>query len=353
MPGIDIMQIRGNSALVYTEPLFQSMKSKCAFRSRNLSDKRKGAYSGSVTAGVRKRMARAITLMCQGSKGKFIFNPVNCRYQYHRLSFITLTISCEKTIPAREAYRNLLSPFLQWIRRMQNVKTYVWKAELQQRGQVHYHITCPEFIDYRAIRSTWNRLQMNAGYLKQFAEKFGHSDPNSTDVHEVRTIKKIDAYLIKELSKNQDANKVKARSIIESLIKAGEIALEDKDKMIESYVGDEAKLNGKVWDCSDNLTGKKYFDVELKRIHEDRLREWERDGLIRRKTGDFWETIFFDGVDPPDILDDRERKNFDSYIDTICNPAADPVTDIPIECVAQDIDLTVTYTVEQLKLFLN
>lgn len=353
MPGIDIMQIRGNSALVYTEPLFQSMKSKCAFRSRNLSDKRKGAYSGAVTAGVRKRMARAITLMCQGSKGKFIFNPVNERYQYHRLSFITLTVSDSRPVSARDAYRKLLSPFLQWLRRTQNVKTYVWKAELQKRGQIHYHITCPEFIDYRAIRATWNRLQLNGGYLKEFAEKFGHTDPNSTDVHEVRTIKKIDAYLIKELSKNQDANKVQARAIVESLIKAGEIPASEKNKMIEAYAGDEARLNGKVWDCSDNLTGKKYFDIELCRRHELQLLEWERQGLIKRKTGDFWETIFFDGIDPPDILDERERKNFDSYIDTICNPVDPGPAEIPIECIAQDIDLTVSYTVEQLKLFLN
>ena len=103
------------------------------------------------------------------------------------------------------------------------------KAELQERGQVHYHLTVNSFIHWQEIQNKWNKLQHKAGYLDDFAKKHRHYKPNSTDVHSVKNVKDIEAYLVKYICKNQ------------------------KDKTL---------LNGKVWGCSSSLEGKR-FSIEV------------------------------------------------------------------------------------------
>jgi hypothetical protein len=360
---IPIMQVRDNSLVVYSEALFgRTYVNNRAARQR-MKAARKGLYSGKVTEGMRKRMVRAITLMCQAVKPKWIFNEVTGRYQYHRLSFITLTVSNSRNITAKQGYQLLLSHFLQWLRRTKGVKMYIWKAELQQRGQLHYHLTMPNFIHWREIRDKWNELQREAGLLDEYAEKHKHFDPNSTDVHETRSVKNMAGYLVKELTKSISARKHKAKKVVESLIQAGEIPADKKQQFIDEYTGDEMKTEGKLWDCSDNLSGSKYFSVELSSEHDRLLKHMLENNECRELVGDFWKVIYFTDAargSPPDLLNERERKRFDDHLHSILHKGEkeidqdeDPLAGIPAYCVADDVDIEQCYTWEQLQLQLN
>ena len=106
------------------------------------------------------------------------------------------------------------------------MKSYVWKAELQERGQIHYHITADCYVDLKELRQAWNNLQEKAGLLDDFYLKYGHRNPNSTDIHSVKKVKNIEAYLVKYISKTE----------------------EDKGSTV-----------GKIWDCSTNLKKAQYF----------------------------------------------------------------------------------------------
>jgi hypothetical protein len=195
----------------------------------------KKQYSGLLTAGTKKRLAKAIDLMVQSIKPQRIYSPVAMREITHRLSFITLTVSSQKNITAKEAYHKAFKHFIQWLRRTQKVTTYVWKAETQKRGQIHYHITTPSYIHYQEIKDKWNNLQRHAGWLKEYHAKKGHYNPNSTDIHEVRKVKDLSSYMIKEFCKT----------------------IQNK------------QTEGKIWDCSLNLKKHKYFRYQ--EFREDTL----------------------------------------------------------------------------------
>jgi hypothetical protein len=283
---IPILQIRGSSALIYDEYIFTSKYStKHRLRSR-MKQARREQYSGRMTAGTRKRLARAVTLMAQACKARWITNEVTGQLQYHKLSFITLTVSSPENLSAQDGYNLLLADFLQWMRRVKGVNTYLWKAELQKRGQLHYHITTPSWIHYREIRDKWNELQLNAGLLKDYAAQYGHTDPNSTDVHETRHVKDIARYLVKELAKSMQ---------------------------------NEQATRGKIWDCSDNLAGVAYFSVPLTRHHERRMDELRKSGECKMVTGERWTIIDFNDTGPPELLEDPERHAMDKYLDEIIN----------------------------------
>jgi hypothetical protein len=229
------MQLRNRAVLVYWQPQTDGRKVTQAFRIANMAEQRKKSYSGKLSPGAKKRLAKAVTVLVKGTRRRWITNPVTKRQHLHQLSFVTLTVAGgNSSLDGKTAYRQLLAPFLAWLRKTKKVNTYVWKAELQKNGQLHYHITMPDFIHYREIRSKWNELQRKAGLLAAYHAEHGHYDPNSTDIHTVMKMHDMAAYMIKEITKN---------------------------------VQNEISIGGKVWDCSANLSEAKYFTTEMKERH--------------------------------------------------------------------------------------
>lgn len=231
------IQIRHKSLILYDLADYHSNWSRSTMQKRLLQIKedKKKAYSGQLTPGAKKRLSKAIDLMCQTVKNKRIYSRVLDREVNHKLSFITLTVSQHKNITAREVYDKAFKYFLQWLRKSQKVNTYVWKCEVQKRGQIHYHITTPSYIFYQDIRDKWNNLQRQNGWTNDYFKLKGHHNPNSTDIKEVRKVNNLSAYLIKEFCKTiQNPN-----------------------------------TDGKIWDCSLNLKKWKYYTLnENEQNHE-------------------------------------------------------------------------------------
>ena len=318
-------------------------------------------YSGRLTQGARKRLARAVTLLCQAVKPKWVRNPLTGQYHYHKLSFVTLTVPTVKMLSAKQAYKLLLAPFLDWLRKTKGVTTYIWKAELTERGQIHYHLTTPDFIPWDEIRRVWNRQLHDAGLLDEYAKQHGHFNPNSTDIHETRQVKNMSNYLIKELGKNINARRNKARKMVDSLIQAGELPADQRQQFIDEYTGDEVRTDGKLWDCSNNLAGAKYFAVPLKEDTEKILRQYKKSGNVRVIGGDWWEVIYFEDGSPPGLLSPDERRQFDEYLNAIVyykltDETADQtesLAEIDSQVLDAEIDTMQSFSWEQLSLFLN
>jgi hypothetical protein len=349
---IPILQVRDSSVVVYHEPLYSRRFSNNLMNRHRMRRAQKKQYSGTMTDGAKKRMAKAITLMCQASKPRWIKNEVTGKWQYHRLSFITLTVSNHKNIKHKWAVPLLLKPFLRWLREVKKVSMVIWKQEFQERGQLHYHITCPEFIHWEAIRNKWNDLQREAGLLDDYAKEHGHFNPNSTDIHETRAMKNMGHYMTKELTKSIDGKRMKALAIVNSLIKAGEIPADRKKEFVDEYTGEELKSEGKVWDCSENLSGVPYFSVPMRSEIGDLLRQYLVTGETREITGDWWTLIYFNDTSPPDLLNPEERALFYLHLDAITNKKSEKEF-IPVECIHVELNILQEVTQAQMELLLN
>lgn len=319
------MQVRDNSIVVYYEQMFSRRFCNNRAARNRMHAARKGQYSGKMTEGARKRMVKAVTMMCMATSPKWVFNEVTGQYHFHRLSFVTLTVANSGNMSAREGYQKLLQHFLQWLRRTKGVKMYIWKAELQERGQLHYHITMPDFIHWKEIRDEWNRIQKDAGLLNDFAEQHGHTDPNSTDVHDVRKVRNMAGYIVKEIAKsmqNQDAT------------------------------------DGKIWDCSNNLSSAKYFSLVMTADHQSVIEAMRGTKEIRetKDPNGWWSVVYFSDSSPPDLLlRGDERKKFNDHLKGITGDLVQPdlFIEIPAAVVADGIDCEESYTWEQMKLFFN
>lgn len=202
----------------------------------NITPRIKTAYSGRVTNGAVKRMKRCISILVQKSPRRYIWNPVAGKSHHFRIAFVTLTVADQSKKTDADVYRECLAPWLRWARRI-GMKDYVWRAELQKRGAIHYHLATNVFMPWQPVRDTWNKYQKRFGYLQRFGREHGHFRPNSTDVHSVAKVHDIEAYMGKYMAK-------------------------DTDQVI----------HGKIWDASVNLKRARYFVTELTPDNLDKVR---------------------------------------------------------------------------------
>lgn len=224
---VEALQFRNDSVILYDHYIGPR---RASAGSRMIGQFRQLAYSGTVSLGAVRRIRRTIDLLLQASPLTITFNPVTGKYFPFSINFITLTIPASVPVDNRFAYKELLKPFLRWLR-SRGVEHYIWKVELQRRGQLHWHITTNRFVHYAEIQKQWNKILRRADMLSEFVAKFGHYCPNSTDVHSVRNIRNIGAYLSKYLAKG--------------------LSKDDGTAVID----------GKVWDCSNSLKAKLHSDV--------------------------------------------------------------------------------------------
>lgn len=169
-----------------------------------------------------------------------------------RYTFVTLTLPGQQTHTDAEIRREALRPMLQQLRRVHGARHYLWKAEPQANGNIHFHVLLDVRIPWREIRTLWNGYMERMGYVEQYRQrmkerhkdgfrfsqqeaarrpfevqhrayveglKTNWSDPNSTDIHALRQTKQVLAYITSYICKK----------------------------------GGRRKIEGRIWDCSDTL----------------------------------------------------------------------------------------------------
>ncbi len=181
-------------------------------------------YTGKLTDFAKRNIKFAINLLVAQAKWKEVINPATDTPYKFKVNFITLTLSAKQGSLSDKTIKNeMLSPWIRVMRDTFNLRSYVWRAERQQNGNIHFHFVTDTYILYSDIRDNWNHQQAKFHFIDDFRNKNKSEFPNSTDVHSVIHIRNLAAYLVKYMSKNERALDT---------------------------------IEGKIWDCSSNLKTK-------------------------------------------------------------------------------------------------
>lgn len=186
---------------------------------KNLDD---NAHKGLLSNKSISKMKNAVNWLLCSAKEKNVYSKKHDSWFKFKVNFITLTLpdtSCE--ISDEVFKEKLVQPFLAYCRKFYQLGNYVWKLEFQKNGKLHLHLVTETFIHHAKMRKCWNTILGHNGYLIDFYKKFGHADPNSTDVHSVKKIKNLAGYLAKYMSKQSE---------------------------------DLVKIKGRIWGCSEHLS---------------------------------------------------------------------------------------------------
>lgn len=230
---------------------------------------KKAEVSGILSRQSTSKLMRAMGWLSLRCQPKRIYNREGGYYFFSSMSFITLTLSGSQKHTDSFIRQKMLARFIDVLLKRYPGLAYVWKAEAQQNGNIHFHIATDHFIPHRYVRLIWNKRQKEYGYLDAYAKEHGHFYAPSTEVRSARSKGEIAVYLRKYMAKKPGKHSIpqiqaKIRNRKNTLARPkykGYRPTIVKQLAYWSYQLKEAtkrKIRGKLWGCSSELLLKPY-----------------------------------------------------------------------------------------------
>lgn len=244
---VDGISLKPHCAIGYTIQINQRYRSLMPKSNKSI---------GYLSMKAKAKMNNAINWLIYLSEGKKYYSKKTKKTHKLHVNFMTLTLSAKQMHDDKYIVNKMLRPFLKYLVR-QGIELYVWRAEAQFNGNIHFHITTNKYIHYQSIRNKWNSIQQKHGYIKEYIANGGDENPNSTDIHGVKSIDNLASYMVKYMGKAQVDNYCSIYLPIESKPKQnfiiGELELNKKG----FYQSKRRVLTCKVWSCSTQLMNKR------------------------------------------------------------------------------------------------
>jgi hypothetical protein len=227
--------------------------------------------AGKVSYKARKNIELALSWLLYGAKNKKVYDAEKEKFFWFKVNFVTLTLSAEQMHSDEEITRVCLGNFLDNMRKRFALVNYLWRAEAQANGNIHFHITTDVYLPHDKLRMYWNRSQQLLGYVSAFSKKHGHANPNSTDVHSVKHVKRLAGYLSKYMCKNRSFACIGELRLIdgapvEVLYGSKQYKSEENGKRVGKVIGHVLgglirPIESRLWFCSRSLSSKKAIKV--------------------------------------------------------------------------------------------
>lgn len=149
---------------------------------------------------MKRRIYDAVTILRDTAQEKTAYNErFRSHYKFY-LSFVTLTLPFKQTTEDRDIHYNLFRPFMRRLKSRIPKLLYVWRAETQSNGNLHYHLITNSFIHHRDLRYLWNE------YCYKYDTNC-YQVANSTDIHSLRKVNDEAAYIAKYITKNDTSRR--------------------------------------------------------------------------------------------------------------------------------------------------
>jgi hypothetical protein len=279
----DVLSINGDRLLIrkYFED-FTNRKPKTHLQVINENNLKHNNASGLMNRKIRMKMKVIIANWIEALKN----SPTAPNgHKLYQPTFITLTLPTAQMHTDKELHQKALNHFNTQIRRTHKVENYIWRAERQKNGNLHYHIIIDKFISHHLVRTYWNRILNSLGYIEKYRqeqqtfhingftarpelfEKWSEakqlkayneglqskwSNPNSTDIHSLKSINNVSDYCTKYISKSDDLDQLnRLEKDYSNSIICEEDYLHRKEKLQAAL--HNQKINGRLWGCSDGL----------------------------------------------------------------------------------------------------
>lgn len=201
-------------------------------------------HGGKVSTVAKRKINKAINYLLFLSNEKVLPDTAHGKSYKFKLAFITLTLPSKQIHSDKVIKEKLLNHFFVEMRTRWNVRNYIWRAEKQANGNIHFHVLTDKFVPWLELRDCWNRIVNKLGYVDRYRDEMRafHSggfavrehllkswsykaqikayqkgkandwnSPNSTDVHSVHKVRNIQAYISKYCTKDEQSAGLKGR----------------------------------------------------------------------------------------------------------------------------------------------
>lgn len=234
-----------------------------------LNSKRKN--DGTLSVNAKRKLQKAIEYLITVAKERITTEKISGKKVTFRTAFITLTLPASQQHTDNTIIDKCLNQFLIEIKKDYWVQNYVWRAERQQNGNIHFHILVDKFIPWQALKNKWNRIINKLGYVDRFQEKYKHQNPNSTDIHSTKKVHNIKSYLCKYMTKTGD-----------------KLPTQEVKAIIEKY------QSGRIWSCNQELSNARGLNLIIDSEIDTELKKIEGRPEVKKYEGDYFTVYSFD-----------------------------------------------------------
>lgn len=254
--GASPLPVAGASLSGVWEPRCTVLPNRLVTYSVYQGEKRKGytmplntRAAGKLSRKASGRLTHAIRLLCLTARRKRVYSLADNKWFSFRTGFITLTLPSAQLHSDKEIHESCFKPFIRAMKSHCPGFIYLYKAEVQDNGNLHYHITTNSFIHHSKLRGLWNHYVNKLGYVDRCPVKV----PNSTDVHSTKKGKSIEKYLVAYCTKKDIYTKELKRWFRRYKTYLSDTSRKET-KLPKNYFNRfKRKVGIRVWDCSKCL----------------------------------------------------------------------------------------------------
>ncbi|MDA3879131.1 MAG: hypothetical protein PF436_01965 [Prolixibacteraceae bacterium] len=272
-----VQQVRGDCIIRYQTTMGNNKgiekKLEC------LEVGRKNTYQGQITDTMTRKIKKRVTVWYNSILEHNNKSTVKGYRDRKRLIFVTLTLSASQRHDDVTIKRKILKPFLRILREKHGFENYIWKAEKQQNGNIHFHLIADRYIKKELLTETWNKCQNALNYIDRFESKFECRDAPSTHVR---------------------------------VVKSGKMAIHYVSKYIGKGTG-EKSIEGAVCYTSNSLINLDYYKYDESGDETKKFDELEKEGKVKRIVSDVFEIIVPINCTVNDILTSVNKSQLQAY----------------------------------------
>jgi len=279
---------------------------------------------GKVSDIARRKMSKCIDYLLLLSSDRKVCSRITGRHFHMRIAFVTLTLPSQQVHTDNEIKAKCLNQFLIELKKRFKVARYVWRAEKQKNGNIHFHILIDRFVPWQNLRDIWNRIVEKLGYVSRYRDELKKwheggfkvrkellknwdyksqlkayktgvandwNSPNSTDIHSIRKIINVKAYIAKYITKNGKVNK-----------ETGEFEEENADQ------------DGRIWGASQDLSSARGARLIVDSHVSDELKKIVDDDSYRSYHADYFSVLYINFRELSYIKADNIFNAFASYL---------------------------------------
>jgi len=140
-------------------------------KKKSLENLNKGFRTNGVSVATRRKIIKNCRILAISSKRRTV-RASSGKMISHLNTFITLTLPAEQSESDQFITKNILGGFLDKCRKLSMLDNYVWRAEKQKNGNIHYHIVTDTYCYFNTLRRIWCLILRKFGYMKKYHEKF-------------------------------------------------------------------------------------------------------------------------------------------------------------------------------------
>lgn len=240
----------------------------------------------------KSKVKRSIKYLLYTAHEKKVYNPkFNSSYKF-KVSFITLTLPSKQQHSDKIIKSQLLNQFLIEAKKKWDLTNYVWKAERQGNGNLHFHILSDKFIPHYELRQVWNRIVNKLGYVDEYEKQHKKRNPNSTDIHSLYKVKNIYNYITKYMVKPEHRKKIVVKTENTPCGKKIVNGKSSVSKGAQLFLAKESD-NGRIWSCSQSMSNIEGGRAELSEQLQNEVERLQKEKGAVRKDKDYITAIYF------------------------------------------------------------